>query len=89
MCKELLDYAPSDKKISLSLGALARSSFERNQARSAMFFFGEEISSYSIQHDHNLFITVNTQIIGGFLFGNFGVCQMFAKLNVHQHKYTP
>ena len=36
MCKEL-DHAPSDKKISLSLGSLTRCSFERNQARSALF----------------------------------------------------
>ena len=30
--------------------------------------------------------TVNSQIIGMFLFGDFGICQMVTKLNVHQHK---
>ena len=33
--------------------------------------------------------TVTTQIIGVFLFGDFGFCRMSAKLNDHQHECTP
>ena len=40
-----------------------------------------------VVHKYCSNITVNTHIIGMFLFGYFGVCQMVAKLN-DQHKCT-